>query len=110
MTKKSLIALSAVACFALAGCGEKGPAEQAGEKVDQAVEQVKEMADDAAQRGAAEKAGEKVDAAIGGQSAEPTDSAVKDAAQDAGQQGPAEKAGEAIDEKTEQMKEDAGQE
>ncbi len=74
MTNKPLIILSALAFFALAGCSEKGPAEQAGEKVDQAVENVRDAVEDAGQQGPAEQMGEKVDKAIEG---------AKDAMQDA---------------------------
>ncbi|MFZ5493392.1 MAG: hypothetical protein ACOY6E_12945 [Pseudomonadota bacterium] len=74
MTKKSLIVLSAVACFALAGCGEKGPAEKAGEQIDKAVEQTKDAVQDAGQQGPAEKAGEAID--------EKTDEMKEDAGQE----------------------------
>lgn len=46
----------------LAGCEEKGPAEKAGEKVDQAAKDTKNALDP---RGPMEKAGGKVDQAIG---------------------------------------------
>ncbi len=49
MSNKPLVILSALACLALAGCSEKGPAEQAGENVDEAVEQVKDAVEDAAE-------------------------------------------------------------
>jgi predicted small lipoprotein YifL len=55
MSKKPFIILSVLAGLTLAGCGEKGPAEQAGEKVDKAVEQTKD---------AAQQAGEKVEKAV----------------------------------------------
>ncbi len=42
-------------------CREKGPAEKAGERVDKAIENVKDAADP---KGPAEKAGEKVDRAL----------------------------------------------
>lgn len=61
MSKKPFIILSVLAGLTLAGCGEKGPAEQAGEKVDQAVEQAKDAIEDAGQQGPAEKAGEAID-------------------------------------------------
>ena len=64
MSNKPLIILSVLACLALAGCSEKGPAEQAGEKVDEAVEQVKDAVDDAGQQGPAEEAGEQIDKAV----------------------------------------------
>jgi hypothetical protein len=43
-------------------CREKGPAEKAGENVDEAVEKVSDAIDP---KGPAEKAGEKVDKALG---------------------------------------------
>jgi len=46
----------------LASCKEKGPAEKAGENVDEAIENVKDAVDP---KGPAEKAGEKVDDALG---------------------------------------------
>lgn len=49
-----------VAC--LASCKEKGPAEKAGENVDEAIENMKDAVDP---KGPAEKAGEKVDDALG---------------------------------------------
>ena len=61
MSKKPFIILSVLAGLTLAGCGEKGPAEQAGEKGDQAVEQAKDAIEDAGQQGPAEKAGEAID-------------------------------------------------
>lgn len=64
MSNKPLIILSALACLALAGCSEKGPAEQAGENVDQAVEKLKDAVEDAGQQGPAEEAGEQIDKAI----------------------------------------------
>ena len=48
--------------FVLTGCPEKGPAEKAGEKVDETVDKVKEAVDPS---GPAEKAGEKIDEALG---------------------------------------------
>lgn len=46
----------------LGSCREKGPAEKTGEKVDEAVEKVKDAVDP---KGPVEKAGEKVDKALG---------------------------------------------
>lgn len=46
---------------ALASCEKKGPAEKAGEKMDKAIEDVKDAVDP---KGPAEKAGEKVDKAL----------------------------------------------
>jgi hypothetical protein len=46
----------------LPSCKEKGPAEEAGEGIDQAIENVKDAVDP---KGPAEEAGEKVDEALG---------------------------------------------
>lgn len=43
-------------------CKEKGPAEETGEKIDNAVEEIKDTVDP---KGPMEKAGEKVDDALG---------------------------------------------
>lgn len=64
MSYKPLIVLSALACLTLAGCSEKGPAEEAGENIDQAVEQGKDAVEDAGQQGPAEEAGEEMDEAV----------------------------------------------
>jgi hypothetical protein len=45
----------------LFGCSEPGPAEQAGKKVDEAVEKVRDRIDPA---GPAERAGRKIDEAV----------------------------------------------
>ena len=47
---------------ALASCRKKGPAEKAGEKMDEAIKNVKDTVDP---KGPGEKAGEKVDEALG---------------------------------------------
>ena len=54
-------ALSAVFAIGLYGCDQKGPAEEAGESLDDAADNVKDQFD---QQGPAEKAGEAVDDAI----------------------------------------------
>ena len=60
--KKPLIALFALVPFlAFTSCEKKGPAEEAGENLDNAVENVKDTLDP---KGPAEKAGEKVDDAL----------------------------------------------
>lgn len=46
----------------LASCEKKGPAEKAGENIDEAIEDVKDAVDP---KGPIEKAGEKVDEALG---------------------------------------------
>lgn len=48
--------------FTASSCEKKGPAEEAGEKVDEVVEDVKDAVDP---KGPAEKAGEKVDEVLG---------------------------------------------
>ncbi len=47
--RMKMVILVAVACFALgiAGCGEKGTAEKAGEKLDKAAESAKDAIHDA---------------------------------------------------------------
>jgi hypothetical protein len=45
----------------LGGCREKGPAEKAGEKVDNAMEKLEDKLDP---KGPAEKAGRKIDKAV----------------------------------------------
>jgi hypothetical protein len=45
----------------ITGCREKGPAENAGEKVDRAIDKIEDKLDP---KGPAEKAGEKIDRAI----------------------------------------------
>lgn len=64
-TRLQLLALAgalALGAFAVGGCTDsKGPAEKAGEKVDDAVEKVKDAIDP---KGPAEKLGEKIDDAL----------------------------------------------
>jgi hypothetical protein len=49
--------------FTATGCSEKkGPAEKAGEKIDETVDKVKDALDP---KGPAEKTGEKIDKALG---------------------------------------------
>lgn len=50
-----------LAALAFVSCKPKGPAEKAGEKLDNAVENVKDAVDP---KGPVEKAGEKVDKAL----------------------------------------------
>lgn len=53
-----------VAGFAVTGCSDDGPAEKAGEKFDQAVEDTKDAFDN---DGPAENAGEEIDDAFDGE-------------------------------------------
>ena len=46
----------------ISSCEKKGPAEEAGESIDEAIEDVKDTVDP---KGPLEKAGEKVDDAVG---------------------------------------------
>jgi hypothetical protein len=57
------MALCLFPCFVpLVSCKEKSPAERTGEKIDNAVEKVKDAVDP---KGPVEKAGEKIDNALG---------------------------------------------
>ena len=57
----ALAAVLAIGTTYCTGCQEKGPVEKAGEKVDEAVDKMKDAVDP---KGPAEKAGEKVDRAL----------------------------------------------
>ena len=63
-----VIAAILIPLITVAGCDSKGPAEKAGEKIDQSVESVKKAVDDVGDKitgeGPAEKMGEKIDEAI----------------------------------------------
>lgn len=67
----------------LGGCETEGPAEKAGEKIDQDVQKAQDALDP---RGPAEKLGDKID------------QGVQDAKEAVSPSGPAEKAGRAVDE------------
>lgn len=53
--------MSALVLVFVASCSEKGPAEKAGERIDSAVEDVKDAVDPA---GPAEKAGRQIDETV----------------------------------------------
>jgi hyperosmotically inducible protein len=56
------VALLALVAAASMGCGKKGPAEKAGEKIDEGIESAKDKAKDMVEeKGPLEKAGEKAD-------------------------------------------------
>ena len=62
MNKKRFIACVMVVPFAfLVGCSDQGPAEEAGEQVDEAVEDARDAVDPA---GPAEEAGREIDDAV----------------------------------------------
>lgn len=58
---KILLASLPAIVLGLGACEEKGPAESAGQNIDQAVEKAKEAVDP---QGPAEQAGEKIDEAV----------------------------------------------
>jgi predicted small lipoprotein YifL len=62
MKKLFLLTVCSLSIIALAACKKKGPAEKTGEKVDEAIESVKDAVNP---KGPAEKAGEKVDEVLG---------------------------------------------
>lgn len=68
MLKASHLAIMALALgLLISGCDSQGPAEEAGEKIDNTVEQAKEKLDEAIDEpneGPAEEAGEKIDEAV----------------------------------------------
>jgi len=47
MNKLTSMILGGIVLGSLAGCGNQGPAERAGENVDEAVEEMKDEVDDA---------------------------------------------------------------
>jgi hypothetical protein len=58
---KILLASLPALVLGLGACEDKGPAESAGQKIDQSVEKAKEAVDP---QGPAERAGEKIDEAV----------------------------------------------
>lgn len=71
LKKNTIIPMFAFLLFSFSlflGCDNQGPAEKAGEKVDDAVESVKDAADEAGDKitgqGPAEEMGEKIDDAV----------------------------------------------
>lgn len=84
-TRNALAAVVLGGVVTLVGCEPKGPAEKAGEKIDNAARETKDTLDP---RGPAEKVGDKIDKGVEN---------LKDKLDP---KGPAEKAGEAIDKAT----------
>lgn len=73
----------ALVCGVLAGCEQEGPAEKAGERIDEAVEQTRDAIDDAGQQGTMERMGEKLDQGMeeAGEAVEDAGDEMEDAAQ-----------------------------
>ncbi len=66
---KSLLLITSITLAVLAsGCDSQGPAEKAGEKIDQSIKSTKDALEEASDKitgkGPAEKAGEKIDEAL----------------------------------------------
>jgi ABC-type transporter MlaC component len=60
-----LLSVVMLLAVGLAGCESEGPVEKAGKKIDEAMESIKETAQEATDKdGPAEKAGEKLDEAL----------------------------------------------
>nr|WP_320116802.1 hypothetical protein [uncultured Desulfuromonas sp.] len=55
------VVMATIVCLGLTGCEKEGPAEQAGKKIDETIEQTSEAVD---AKGLFEKAGEMVDDAV----------------------------------------------
>jgi len=65
LKKLSVLSVGLLLAAGLFACEQKGPAEKAGEKIDQTVEQAKEKIEDATKpEGPMEKAGKKVDEVV----------------------------------------------
>lgn len=65
LKKLSLLSAGLLIAAGLVACEQKGPAEKAGEKIDQTVENAKEKVEDATKpEGPMEKAGKKIDETV----------------------------------------------
>ena len=62
--KKIIVIIAAVSLVILSGCQEKGPNEKAGEKVDAAIDNMKQGDSPFKEKGAMEKMGESIDESI----------------------------------------------
>lgn len=62
MKKLLILTVCSMSVIAFVSCKKKGPAEEAGEKMDKAIENVKDAVDP---KGPVEKVGEKIDNALG---------------------------------------------
>ena len=83
MRSRGLWLSVALVCGALAGCEQEGPAEKAGERIDEAVEQTRDAIDDSGQQGTMERMGEKLDEGVeeAGEAMEEAGDEMEDAAQ-----------------------------
>lgn len=61
MASKSLCWAMVLACGVLVGCEKEGPAEKAGERIDEAAERTIDAIEDAGKQGPMEKLGERAD-------------------------------------------------
>lgn len=65
LKKLSILSASLLIAAGLFACEQKGPAEKAGEKIDQTVEKAKEKVEDATKpEGPMEKTGKKIDETV----------------------------------------------
>ncbi|MCR4347692.1 MAG: hypothetical protein NUV55_10905 [Sulfuricaulis sp.] len=65
LKKLSIFSASLLIAAGISACEQKGPAEKAGEKIDQTVEKAQEKIEDATKpEGPMEKAGKKVDEVV----------------------------------------------
>ena len=65
LKKQFMLSISLLIAAGLFACEQKGPAEKAGEKIDQTVEKAQEKIEDATKpEGPMEKAGKKVDEVV----------------------------------------------
>jgi hypothetical protein len=63
--KKTILFVLVVCACALIGCEQKGPAERAGERADEIVDNVKEGDPPLKNKGTMEKLGESIDETVG---------------------------------------------
>lgn len=65
LKKLSILSVSVLIAAGLSACEQKGPAEKAGEKIDQSVEKAKDKVEDATKpEGPMEKTGKKIDETV----------------------------------------------
>ena len=65
LKKLSILSAGLLIAAGLFACEQKGPAEKAGEKIDQTVEKAKDKVEDATKpEGPMEKAGKKIDESV----------------------------------------------